>query len=165
MYLRYENYIALYLQQNIKTGCSHMEVVSMGFTRLHWGLVATLFVLAACQQHSGSAGTVSDSRQRAMSSSSPGVSAPSANQQSSPLAAGEMIYNKSCKACHGARGNGFGSMRGPSLRRKEYRYGRDLGSIVTSIRDGRPKGMPAFGKVLTPDTIDAVARYVVSVQK
>jgi len=61
-----------------------------------------------------------------------------------------------CQGCH-AQGGG---MSGPALTNGWWQYGPDLVSIYLSIRDGRPHGMPAFGKRMTPDQIWQLTGYV-----
>jgi len=54
-----------------------------------------------------------------------------------------------CIGCHAA--NGGGGM-GPSLSDRNFTYGSSPANIFLSIYQGRPNGMPAWGRVL-PDTI------------
>ena len=88
---------------------------------------------------------------------------------------GEDLYNINCSMCHGAQGKGDG----PVLVKMIDIYGYnpsvppDLTAIedplmiakdtagVTNIMTGGLTVMPSFSKLLTPDQIDAVARYVV----
>ena len=88
---------------------------------------------------------------------------------------GEDLYNINCSMCHGAQGLGDG----PVLVKMIDIYGYnpsvppDLTAIedplmiakdtagVTNIMTGGLTVMPSFSKLLTPDQIDAVARYVV----
>jgi cytochrome c oxidase cbb3-type subunit 3 len=66
--------------------------------------------------------------------------------------------------CHGNEGNGFGSRRGPSLKRQEYKYGRTREAVMESIRHGRPKGMPAYGKLFTEEQLEALTSYVLTLK-
>ena len=62
------------------------------------------------------------------------------------LAEGKRLWSWfGCKTCH-ADGRGG---TGPSLIDGWWRYGPDAVSIFVSIRDGRPRGMPAFREKLT----------------
>jgi cytochrome c oxidase cbb3-type subunit 3 len=73
------------------------------------------------------------------------------------LSQGKRLYEWfGCQACH-ADGQG-GS--GPSLIDGWWNYGPDLPTLYTSIRDGRPGGMPAFRDRLTYDQIWQLAAYV-----
>jgi cytochrome c oxidase cbb3-type subunit 3 len=57
------------------------------------------------------------------------------------IAAGADLYQKYCKACHGADATGDGPMapkdaHPPNLRDGEWKYGATDGEIYTNIRDG-----------------------------
>ncbi len=84
--------------------------------------------------------------------------------EQSEFAAGYALFNKSCRVCHGNEGNGRGSRKGPSLQRSEYSYGRTREAVLESIRNGRPGGMPAYGKVFTNEQIEALATYVLTLK-
>jgi cytochrome c oxidase cbb3-type subunit 3 len=79
-------------------------------------------------------------------------------------AAGYAIFNRTCRVCHGPAGNGKGSRQGPSLQRTEYTYGRDREAVMASIRNGRPNGMPAFSHVFTPEEIEALTTYLLTLE-
>ena len=88
---------------------------------------------------------------------------------------GEELYNINCAMCHGVEGKGDGAV----LVTMETVYGytptvpADLTAVddplmiakdtagVTNIMTGGLTVMPSFSKLLTPEQIDAVARYVV----
>ena len=99
---------------------------------------------------SSSAATSSDNR--------PGVANNVAPQS------GYSLFHRSCVTCHGNEGNGFGSRRGPSLKRQAYTYGRTRESITESIRNGRPNGMPAYGKFFTEEQLEALTSYVLTLK-
>jgi cytochrome c oxidase cbb3-type subunit 3 len=61
-----------------------------------------------------------------------------------------------CKDCHGDGSGGSG----PSLLDGWWNYGPDIVSIVASIRDGRPGGMPAFRDRIVTEQIWQLAGYV-----
>jgi cytochrome c oxidase cbb3-type subunit 3 len=70
---------------------------------------------------------------------------------------GKRLYHWfGCANCHGDGRGAFG----PPLLDGWWQYGPDVVSIVVSIRDGRPGGMPAFGNSLTTDQIWQLAGYV-----
>lgn len=81
------------------------------------------------------------------------------------LAEGATLFAKLCSSCHGTAGNGGGSKSGPSLQRPEFSYDRTAAAITQSIRDGRPGGMPAFGHVFTPQQLEALTMYILSLKK
>ena len=73
------------------------------------------------------------------------------------LGQGKRLYEWfNCNGCHA---NGGGSA-GPALMDGWWRYGPDIVSIVASIRDGRPHGMPAFRDKLTAEQTWQLAGYV-----
>jgi cytochrome c oxidase cbb3-type subunit 3 len=61
-----------------------------------------------------------------------------------------------CASCHGDGRGGAG----PSFLDGWWLYGPEIVSIVSSIRDGRPHGMPAFRDRLTTEQIWQLAGYV-----
>jgi cytochrome c oxidase cbb3-type subunit 3 len=76
------------------------------------------------------------------------------------LSQGKRLYEWfNCRGCH-ADGGGAS---GPAFLDGWWRYGQDTVSIVSSIRDGRPHGMPAFRDKLTSDQIWQLAGYVQSI--
>jgi cytochrome c oxidase cbb3-type subunit 3 len=73
------------------------------------------------------------------------------------LSQGKRLYTWfGCQACHG---DGRGSA-GPSFLDGWWLYGPEMVSIVASIRDGRPHGMPAFRDRMTIEQIWQLAGYV-----
>lgn len=73
------------------------------------------------------------------------------------IAIGEKVYTARCAPCHAAKGEG---KIGPSMLDSTWLYGGTDADIVKSISDGRPKGMPAWKKVLKPDELQAVSSYI-----
>jgi cytochrome c oxidase cbb3-type subunit III len=61
--------------------------------------------------------------------------------------------------CNGCHFNGGGGM-GPALMDDVWIYGGDFPNIASSIRDGRPNGMPSFGRVVPLEQIYEIAAYV-----
>jgi cytochrome c oxidase cbb3-type subunit 3 len=75
------------------------------------------------------------------------------------LSQGKRLYSWfGCSACHGDGRGGTG----PSFIDGWWYYGPSMVSIVASIRDGRPHGMPAFKDRMTSDEIWQLAGYVKS---
>ena len=73
------------------------------------------------------------------------------------LSQGKRLYSWfGCAACH-ATGEGS---KGPSFLDGWWLYGPSMVSIVASIRDGRPHGMPAFRSRMTTDEIWQLAGYI-----
>lgn len=71
----------------------------------------------------------------------------------------ELYIKMNCAGCHAY--NGKGNM-GPDLTDTYWRYGGLPVQIYMTIRDGRPKGMPAWGVALPPDDIWKLVAYVQS---
>ncbi|WP_440981681.1 c-type cytochrome [Shinella sumterensis] len=73
------------------------------------------------------------------------------------LSQGKRLYTWfGCPACHGEGEGG----KGPSFLDGWWIYGPSMVSIVASIRDGRPNGMPAFRDKMMIDQIWQLAGYV-----
>lgn len=73
------------------------------------------------------------------------------------IALGEKQYKARCAACHGDAGEG---RVGPSFTDDVWLYGDTDTDIYTSVKAGRPKGMPPWGKILKPEELMAVSSYV-----
>lgn len=79
------------------------------------------------------------------------------------IAAGKALWFKmSCYGCHGTMGGGG---MGPNLTDAEWRYGGDDTSVFTTIKFGRPGGMPPWGAKMSDDEILTVMAYVRSLYK
>jgi mono/diheme cytochrome c family protein len=78
-------------------------------------------------------------------------------------AAGQVIFDSTCYACHGT--NGQGTDRAPALNSKDLLTQFDDNWFRQTISAGRPaKGMPTWGNVLSPEQIDNVVAYIRSWQ-
>lgn len=78
-------------------------------------------------------------------------------QSSNAHPEGALIFSQRCSKCHGDKGQGIASavtIAGPSLQAEH-----DLGSVMAAVESG-PSHMPAFSRVLAPDQIQGVSRYV-----
>jgi mono/diheme cytochrome c family protein len=64
------------------------------------------------------------------------------------------LFSTSCGFCHQAGGRVKG--RGPKLMGSE----RSDEQITKQIKDGKPPGMPAFGKAFSDDQISAIVAYI-----
>lgn len=78
------------------------------------------------------------------------------------LATGQEIYNTNCVACHA--GNGGGGI-GPNLTDKNWIYNGDIKGVFNTISEGAENGMIAWKDILNPEKIQAVASYVLSMDK
>lgn len=85
--------------------------------------------------------------------------------QQAQLRQGQELFSKRCVSCHGSRGNGLGSRNGPSLQRSAFTYGDSRQDILTTLRHGRPGGMPAYETLLSEQQLKALADYVLYLKK
>jgi cytochrome c5 len=73
---------------------------------------------------------------------------------------GEQLFaSMNCDGCHGGGATGWVA---PSLNDGRWRYGGSDAAIFQSIYYGRPKGMPAFGGLLSPEIVWKLVTYVQS---
>jgi cbb3-type cytochrome c oxidase subunit III len=72
-----------------------------------------------------------------------------------------LFLQNNCYGCHGGLAGGG---MGPSLRDTTWKYGGTDSAIYSSIRDGRPMGMPRWGSALTPGQIGTLVVYVQSLR-
>ena len=72
--------------------------------------------------------------------------------------AGQQIFvQMNCVGCHGYDLHGA---MGPNLTDTYWRYGGAPAQIYSSIYEGRPQGMPAWGKALPRDAIWKIVAYI-----
>ena len=96
---------------------------------------------------------------------SAGGSLPPATDMKNPFASdstsaadGSKIFSTmNCDGCHGGGALGW---VGPSLVDGRWRYGGTDGALYQSIFYGRPRGMPAYGGVMSPGAIWKVVSYI-----
>ena len=62
-----------------------------------------------------------------------------------------------CVSCHGGLAGGG---MGPSLRDSVWKFGGTDSAIYNSIHDGRPMGMPVWGRTLSPTEIKTLVTYI-----
>lgn len=75
------------------------------------------------------------------------------------IAQGKRLYSwYNCVGCHAHGGGGMG----PPLLDEQWIYGSDAEEIFSTIAQGRPNGMPAFGGLIPPDQIWQLTAYVQS---
>lgn len=72
---------------------------------------------------------------------------------------GQIMIEMNCTGCHGYDLKGG---MGPDLTDTYWRYGGSPALIFKSIYEGRPQGMPAWGKKLSEDAIWKMVAYIQS---
>jgi len=73
------------------------------------------------------------------------------------IAAGKQLYSAlNCVGCHFHGGGGIG----PALMDDKWIYGDSIENIASTIREGRPNGMPSFRGVVPDEQIWQLAAYV-----
>jgi cytochrome c oxidase cbb3-type subunit 3 len=77
------------------------------------------------------------------------------------IAAGKQLYANLCAACHGENAKGT---VGPDLTSSRYIYGKSRIDVANSIKEGRPKGMPAFNGQISPEQIESLVEYLLSLK-
>lgn len=82
---------------------------------------------------------------------------PSRGDTAAAQKGGALFGTMNCDGCHGAGATGF---VGPSLVDGRWRYGGSDGALFQSIYYGRPRGMPAYGGILSDDTIWQLVTYL-----
>ena len=76
---------------------------------------------------------------------------------------GKKVYVTNCVACH--KSDGGGNAIGPNLTDEYWLHGGDIKNIFTTVKAGVvEKGMPAWGKSMSPKDVRDVAFYVMSLQ-
>ena len=78
------------------------------------------------------------------------------------LAAGKVIYDKSCLVCHLSKGEG---LIGPNLTDQYWMYGGSIEDVIDIIVVGVPsKGMISWKDQLSPKQIQEVSSFILSLQ-
>lgn len=78
------------------------------------------------------------------------------------VARGKQVFGSTCVACHRADGGG---VVGPNLTDEFWLHGGAADKIYKSVSEGVPdKGMPAWGKQLGPEKIQAVTAYLLTLR-
>ena len=72
-------------------------------------------------------------------------------------AGGRVFVAMNCDGCHGDGASGW---VGPSLVDGRWRHGGSDGEIFQSIYYGRPRGMPAYGGMMSPAMIWNVVTWI-----
>lgn len=77
---------------------------------------------------------------------------------------GKLVFNNNpCGSCH--RNDGGGNTIGPNLTDEYWIHGGDVKNIFNTIKNGAvDKGMPAWGKAMSPQDVRDLTFYIVSLQ-
>ncbi|MBI3482112.1 MAG: c-type cytochrome [Bacteroidetes bacterium] len=80
------------------------------------------------------------------------------------LEKGKAVFTRNnCGSCH--RNDGGGNAIGPNLTDEYWLHGGGLKTVFTTIKNGVvEKGMPAWGKAMSPGDVRDVAFFVMSLQ-
>jgi cytochrome c oxidase cbb3-type subunit 3 len=138
-----------------------------------WAMAMILPVLAACGGPDPAEQEANDSPRLAPVSvrydqwGAAGDMAPPAEDLVNPFSGdadaakqGELLFAAmNCDGCHGGGAVGF---VGPSLVDGRWRYGGEDGALFHSIFYGRAMGMPAYGGILSDNTVWQLVSYVQS---
>ena len=90
--------------------------------------------------------------------SAPDVPAGPGGNPDAVLSLGREIWGGRCVACHGTDGRGG---RGKKLDDGQiFELFPEIDTMMAVIANGKGRGMPAFGGVLSAEEIEAVSRYV-----
>ncbi len=76
------------------------------------------------------------------------------------LSEGKNIFTKNCAACHGKKGEG---LVGPNLTDDYWIHGNRINDLFKTVKYGVvAKGMPTWGKQLSPTQIQEVTSYILT---
>jgi cytochrome c oxidase cbb3-type subunit 3 len=80
------------------------------------------------------------------------------------IASGKTVFaSNNCGSCH--RPDGGGNTIGPNLTDEYWLHGGHIKDVFSTVKNGAvDKGMPAWGKVLSPQQVRDVTFYVLSLQ-
>jgi cytochrome c oxidase cbb3-type subunit III len=91
-----------------------------------------------------------------------GAELAAAARDPSQVELGKKQFQASCSPCHGAQAQG---LIGPNLTDKHWLHGGHMIDIYTTVIKGVPsKGMPPWGRALSPDKLKGVVVYIRSLQ-
>lgn len=78
------------------------------------------------------------------------------------ISQGKSIFKENCASCH--KPDATGDI-GPNLTDDTWIYGNDIKDVFSTVKNGRPNGMPDHATKLTPVQIQQVASFVLSLSK
>jgi cytochrome c oxidase cbb3-type subunit 3 len=86
---------------------------------------------------------------------------PTSDNVAAYIVAGKKVFTERCVACHGADAKGG---IGPDLTKAQYKFGKTEAAILETLANGRPAGMPGFGKELDHEQLEGVIKYLLSLK-
>ena len=132
------------------------------FNLLYYGLILWGVAFSAYYLLSGWSSSAEYAEKKAAHEAQVAAAAPAAAATAPAVAdpaAGKELFASACASCHGAEGK---AGIGPDLSSANYKFGNSHDAVVSSIRDGRPGGMPAYGNQLTNAQIEALTAFCLS---
>jgi len=87
------------------------------------------------------------------------IANPYANDRAASEQGHDLFVGMNCAGCHGYDLKGG---MGPDLTDTYWRYGGSSADIYKSIFEGRPQGMPAWGRSLPPQQLWKLVTYIES---
>jgi cytochrome c oxidase cbb3-type subunit III len=127
-------------------------------------IAATIVAAQGCKPEGSAKAQATGPGAKAEDRVAAGGAVPAANALSTPRpaklnpdAGANLFGAMNCDGCHGGGAVGW---VGPSLVDGRWRYGGADGAVFHSIFYGRPRGMPAYGGVLSPGAIWKVVTYL-----
>ncbi|HEX9874750.1 MAG TPA: c-type cytochrome [Deferrimonas sp.] len=124
-----------------------------------WGVIFCAYYLLSGWSSSGEFEEKMAAHQQQAGSAPVAAAAPAAAMEEAEN--GKELFAGHCAMCHGAEGEGG---IGPDLTAKSFKYGRDPLDVAESIRNGRPRGMPAFGSQFKAEEIESLTDFVLSLK-
>lgn len=76
------------------------------------------------------------------------------------MSTGKTLFETNCVTCHNPKGEG--NQIGPNLTDKNWIYGYDIKEVFTTVKYGRPNGMPEHNSKLNPVQLQQVSSYILS---
>lgn len=98
----------------------------------------------------------------ALPADSTGMPNPYAHDPKAVAEGKTLFIAMNCAGCHAYGGGGA---MGPDLTDSYWRYGGAPAQVFSSILEGRPQGMPSWGKALPPTEIWKLVTYIASISK
>lgn len=129
-----------------------------------WGVAFSAYYLLSGWSSAAEYAEKKAAHQAQVAAAAPAAKAAPAAAVTDPAtlaAAGKELFASACASCHGAEGKGG---IGPDLTAANYKFGNSHEAVLSSIRDGRPGGMPGYGNQLSSAQIEELTAFCLSLQ-